>query len=179
MACEESAAATVAGAPLGKSARSRTAGAGAAKALAGTVRKLEADLETVADAKRKGKGAGGKAKKATSAKELAARLEEPKVALVARAVATLGHKRVQDLIAETEEVESNGGMMIADGTRRRRKGGVFWALVKEATSHEQYGEVRARADARGRSCLCVNALGVCALAGSCPCAAQVPARARR
>jgi hypothetical protein len=37
---------------------------------------------------------------------------------------------VQELLAEVEKIEADGGLMTEDGTRRRTKGGVFFYLAK-------------------------------------------------
>jgi hypothetical protein len=43
---------------------------------------------------------------------------------------------VQDILKETKEVEANGGLLIADGTRRRTTGGVFFFLARERMPEE-------------------------------------------
>lgn len=130
------------------------------KALVGTARKLEADLESAADVScAAGKGVDGaqeegKLRRANNSRAAAARvaasLGEPKVPLVARALSTLGSECVSALVSQTEECESSGGMMTADGVRRRTKGGVFWALLRKTVSEAEYAEIFAEEKTRQR-----------------------------
>lgn len=48
---------------------------------------------------------------------------------------------VLDLVAQTEQVEEAGGQFVADGTRRRTKGGVFLNLLKSQISKEQWDKI--------------------------------------
>ena len=45
-----------------------------------------------------------------------------------------GTSFAEALLAETEQIEAAGGMMTADGTRRRTKGGVFFLLARHRLS---------------------------------------------
>uniref|UniRef100_A0A183DJD6 Phosphorylated adapter RNA export protein n=1 Tax=Gongylonema pulchrum TaxID=637853 RepID=A0A183DJD6_9BILA len=42
----------------------------------------------------------------------------------------IGREKALELFDETREIEVTGGMMVADGTRRRTPGGVFMTLFK-------------------------------------------------
>ena len=48
---------------------------------------------------------------------------------------------VLDLLAQTEKVEEEGGQFVADGTRRRTKGGVFLNLLKSSVTKEQWDTI--------------------------------------
>lgn len=65
--------------------------------------------------------------------DIATRLGESERSVVQqiwRIVAYLGVPEVLRLVAATETIEAGEGMRLPDGTRRRTKGGVFFALVK-------------------------------------------------
>jgi phosphorylated adapter RNA export protein len=47
-------------------------------------------------------------------------------------VSRLGNESALAYLRETQEIESQGGMLLADGSRRRTPGGVFFYLVKQA-----------------------------------------------
>jgi hypothetical protein len=47
-------------------------------------------------------------------------------------VEALGPERAAELITETEKIESEGGMPVPDGSRRRTPGGVFFYLARRA-----------------------------------------------
>ncbi|XP_068102899.1 phosphorylated adapter RNA export protein [Hyperolius riggenbachi] len=64
------------------------------------------------------------------ADEIAYRLREPKKDLIQRVVKTLGTKKALEILAETAEVEQNGGLFIMNGSRRRTPGGVYLNLLK-------------------------------------------------
>ena len=64
-------------------------------------------------------------------------LDERKRSKMCRAIEHLGKVRVLDIFRLTLCVESVGGLMTADGSRRRSKGGVFWRLLqKDVTKTE-------------------------------------------
>lgn len=48
---------------------------------------------------------------------------------------------VLDLVAQVDQVEEAGGQFVADGTRRRTKGGVFLNLLKSQISKEQWNKI--------------------------------------
>ena len=65
-------------------------------------------------------------------------LNEPKLPLMRRAIDTLGISAVESLVARVHEIEEQGGQMTAEGDRRRTPGGVFWKLLKQTVSEEEY-----------------------------------------
>ena len=76
--------------------------------------------------------------------EIAKTLNEPLVGLVNRVVWHLGIEQAQTFLQQALEIEAQGGMMIADGQRRRTPGGVFFKLVKDhiaATNKRLYGRI--------------------------------------
>ena len=68
----------------------------------------------------------------------AALWHEPHVALLCRCWRLLGEERARQLGEETLAIEANGGMLIADGSRRRTPGGVFFELVKRQASRKAF-----------------------------------------
>lgn len=52
-----------------------------------------------------------------------------------------GKVYVLDLVAQVEQVEQSGGQFVADGTRRRTKGGVFLNLLKSQVSKEEWDKI--------------------------------------
>jgi hypothetical protein len=68
---------------------------------------------------------------------LAETLQEPKKALLAKVLRTIGQERCQALFTEACTIEANGGMLTADGTRRRTPGGTFFHLVRQQCSKEE------------------------------------------
>ena len=70
---------------------------------------------------------------------LAEVLQEPKKALLAQVLQTLGQERCAQVLAETLTIEANGGMLTRAGNRRRSPGGTFFTLVKQqCTSLERH-----------------------------------------
>jgi hypothetical protein len=70
--------------------------------------------------------------------QLAAVLQEPKMALLRQVLRTLGQDRTAAILTDTLQCEAAGGMRTKDGSRRRTPGGVFFQLVKErVTAHER------------------------------------------
>jgi hypothetical protein len=53
---------------------------------------------------------------------------------IRRIVQTLGPDRALELLNQAVAVESQGGLMLLDGSRRRTLGGVFFRLVREQTA---------------------------------------------
>ena len=75
-----------------------------------------------------------------TAEKLAAALQEPDKALLARVLTMLGQERCAAILAETLTIESQGGMLTKAGHRRRTPGGVFFHLVKDrSTGKERQG----------------------------------------
>uniref|UniRef100_G3MLL6 Phosphorylated adapter RNA export protein n=1 Tax=Amblyomma maculatum TaxID=34609 RepID=G3MLL6_AMBMU len=66
--------------------------------------------------------------------DIASRLGEPKVDIIERVVNVLGVTESRKLLNMTEDIESTGGLLIRNKTRRRTPGGVFFYLVKVNTS---------------------------------------------
>ena len=58
-------------------------------------------------------------------------------AQVGRVVRVLGIERAQALYDQTLAVETAGGMMLPDNSRRRTPGGVFFRLVRDNASKEE------------------------------------------
>jgi PHAX RNA-binding domain len=75
-----------------------------------------------------------------TAEKLAAALQEPDKALLARVLTILGQERCAAILADTLTIESQGGMLTKAGYRRRTPGGVFFHLVKDrSTGKERHG----------------------------------------
>jgi hypothetical protein len=49
----------------------------------------------------------------------------------------IGPERAQDFLRQALDVEAQGGMMIADQSRRRTPGGVFFYLIRKSVSKEE------------------------------------------
>lgn len=73
-------------------------------------------------------------KEAVVAQQIADRLKEPKKDLLERVVHILGEEKAQQLLNMAEDVESAGGLMTYDKSRRRTPGGVFFHLLKNDRS---------------------------------------------
>ena len=58
-------------------------------------------------------------------------------ATIWRTVRTLGPERAQAFVAQAQEVEANGGMLIPDGSRKRTLGGIFFYLVRTQVSDDE------------------------------------------
>lgn len=57
--------------------------------------------------------------------------EERQVKQLGRVVEVCGVDWSMEVLEETRQIEANGGMMTADGSRRRTPGGVYMNLVKK------------------------------------------------
>lgn len=71
-----------------------------------------------------------KARKCSPALDIAFKLNEPRIDLIQKVVQTLGEDMALRLMSQTLDVESAGGLMTCNGSRRRSPGGVFFHLVK-------------------------------------------------
>jgi hypothetical protein len=69
--------------------------------------------------------------------QLAAVLQEPKVALLRQVLRTLGQDRTAAILTATLQCEAAGGMRTKDGSRRRTPGGVFFQWVKERVTVQE------------------------------------------
>jgi hypothetical protein len=56
---------------------------------------------------------------------------------IAHLTRLLGAEQAQALLAETQQIEASGGMMLPDGSRRRTPGGVFFLLARKRLTKEQ------------------------------------------
>ncbi|XP_010536203.1 PREDICTED: uncharacterized protein LOC104811250 [Tarenaya hassleriana] len=68
------------------------------------------------------------------------RLKEKKSYMVYAAVGCLGVSALSDLINEVEAIQSCGGQVTADGSRKRTGGGVLWNIIK-ARQPASYREI--------------------------------------
>jgi hypothetical protein len=64
-------------------------------------------------------------------------VEETPLAQIAGVVRVLGEEGALGLLNETLEIEKSGGMTLADGTRRRSPGGVFFQLARRKLPPEE------------------------------------------
>jgi len=69
-------------------------------------------------------------------------LRETNKELIQRAIDVLGPSRCSDYVAKTVEVELNGGILTAEGDRRRLPGGSFLHLIRNAVPAEQFERIR-------------------------------------
>lgn len=74
---------------------------------------------------------------AVTASAIARVLHESCHIVIARALKVLGHERCVELLVEALTIESNGGLWLKDGSRRRTLGGVFLTLCRERATPEQ------------------------------------------
>jgi phosphorylated adapter RNA export protein len=68
--------------------------------------------------------------------ELASKLSEPKTELMIGVIEIVGPEVAIELFAKTQVIESQGGMMIKNGARRRTPGGVFFQILRELATDE-------------------------------------------
>jgi hypothetical protein len=68
---------------------------------------------------------------------MAQALQEPNVALLSRVVKVLGPERANVILAQTLEMQANGGMPRLDGQGMRTPGGMYLYLVKEQSSRRE------------------------------------------
>jgi hypothetical protein len=58
-------------------------------------------------------------------------------ATIWRTVRTIGPERAQAFVAQAQEIEANGGMMVPDGSRKRTLGGIFFYLVRTQITDDE------------------------------------------
>jgi hypothetical protein len=58
-------------------------------------------------------------------------------ATIWRIVRTIGPERTQAFVAQAQEIEANGGMLVPDGSRKRTLGGIFFYLVRTQVSDDE------------------------------------------
>jgi hypothetical protein len=75
---------------------------------------------------------------------LAEVLQEPNLPLLRWVWKTLGPDTCLTLLTETLQTEAQGGLMTADGSRRRTPGGVFFFLLKPKLTPKQWWQFQAR-----------------------------------
>jgi hypothetical protein len=68
-------------------------------------------------------------------------VEEIPLTQIAGVVRVLGEDGAQTLLKETLEIEAKGGQLLADGTRRRSPGGVFFQLARKRLPVEERKEI--------------------------------------
>ena len=68
----------------------------------------------------------------------AAALGEREENRLRRTTLALGLVRANELLAATLDLETDGGLLTADGSRRRTPGGVFFTLVKQLVPRDMY-----------------------------------------
>lgn len=72
---------------------------------------------------------------------IAQQLNETKIVLIRRIIQLRGLAYAEDLLAQTQQIEAAGGMLVKDGKRRRTPGGVFLALAKQTLTAEEHDQV--------------------------------------
>jgi|TARA_B110000971_G_scaffold184930_1_gene192885 hypothetical protein len=89
--------------------------------------------------RRKGAGgAHGGVNVQRAARDLCGDLGEPKESLMRRAIDVIGVVDANDLAITVGNIEGAGGQMTSDGSRRRTPGGVFWSLLKQRATKEDW-----------------------------------------
>lgn len=82
-------------------------------------------------------GEGEGMREAVTAGAIASVLHESCHIVIARALRVLGPERCVAILADALTIESNGGMWLKDGSRKRTLGGVFLALCREQATREE------------------------------------------
>lgn len=69
---------------------------------------------------------------------------------IERVIKVLGEERALVLLEQTQQIETEGGMLTDDGSQRRMPGGVYFKLVKNQTKPRErwaiFGPLRAAAE---------------------------------
>ena len=83
---------------------------------------------------------------------ISARLQEPQLRIASAVVQFLGAATAYELLAQTEQVQAAGGMIVPDTGKPRTSGGVFLKLLKDATHlpREAQGAALLRIKAEGK-----------------------------
>jgi hypothetical protein len=68
-------------------------------------------------------------------------VEEIPLTQIAGVVRVLGDDSALSLLKETQEIEAKGGQLLADGTRRRSPGGVFFQLARKRLPPDERKEI--------------------------------------
>ena len=76
-----------------------------------------------------------------AARDLCGDLGEPKESLMRRALEVIGVVEANDIAIQVYRIEGEGGQMTSDGARRRTPGGVFWALLRERVTKEEWADI--------------------------------------
>lgn len=66
---------------------------------------------------------------------------EPR-AQIERTVEIYGAELAQAVLQETLEIEAKGGMLVPDGSRRRTPGGVFFSLLRQRISRDEWRRIQ-------------------------------------
>lgn len=74
-------------------------------------------------------------------KNVADTLKEDNHTLIKKVVYIIGSERTQGFLQKTLEIEASGGMMTADGARRRSPGGVFFYIVRTGLPAEERKQI--------------------------------------
>eukprot|EP01138_Halocafeteria_seosinensis_P007739 gb/GECG01007907.1/.p1 GENE.gb/GECG01007907.1/~~gb/GECG01007907.1/.p1 ORF type:complete len:303 (+),score=62.78 gb/GECG01007907.1/:1-909(+) len=69
---------------------------------------------------------------------IASKLEEKNRPAVQKSVEVLGAEVAKELLQETLKIQGQGGMFVENGTRKRTKGGVYFLLLKDRVTNENY-----------------------------------------
>lgn len=76
------------------------------------------------------------------ARELATTLQEPNLPGLTRVVMVCGEPQARAWLSETQQIETNGGMLTGDGQRQRTAGGIYFKLVKDFLYKTDYNKLR-------------------------------------
>jgi hypothetical protein len=101
-----------------------------------------------------GQGAAGPGNEAAlkrCAVDIARQMQERNIGLVLDIVQAVGVSVALDLLRRTKEVEREGGLPVADGTRRKSTGGVYFHFARETVGHEAYALISARDNRRRKA----------------------------
>ncbi|MFN8440356.1 MAG: phosphorylated adapter RNA export RNA-binding domain-containing protein [Caldilineaceae bacterium] len=83
--------------------------------------------------------------------EIAEQLHEENIELLKQVVDVLGEERAGEYAQRALATEAEGGLMTADGQRRRTPGGVFFYLVKAEISPEERQQIWTKGSGGGQA----------------------------